>query len=109
MTRKTALVALLLVGLACLTVEVNRKKHSVAPNTITEFSTLSNPDAGSDTASIAEDLCADDCSILDAGYSWAEENAIANEKACDEEGKRSDSASFAEGCKQYVHAMRPED
>ena len=109
MARKTALVvAFFLVGLACLTIEITRQGRTVAASSVTASSVLSNPDYGSDRPSAADDPCAA-CSAFDAGYNWAEENAIANEEICDREGKRSHSTSFAEGCKQYIHAMTPED
>src|SRR5579863_3020578 len=109
MTYTTALVPLLLIGLACLTIEVNVQKRPGATSAVLESSTLSDPDARSDRASTSDDPCAADCSVFDAGYNWAEENAIANAEVCEREGKRSHAASFAEGCRQYIHAMTPED
>jgi len=41
--------------------------------------------------------CTQDCSGHDAGYEWAEENAIIDENDCD-----GNSQSFIEGCEAYV-------
>ena len=47
--------------------------------------------------------CTGDCSGHEAGYNWAEEHSIDDEDACDTAGDRSNSPSFAEGCKAYVN------
>ena len=47
--------------------------------------------------------CTGNCSGHEAGYNWAEEHSIDDEDACDTAGDRSNSPSFAEGCKAYVN------
>lgn len=44
-----------------------------------------------------------DCSGHEAGYNWAEEHDIDNEDDCDTAGDRSNSPSFAEGCKAFAN------
>jgi hypothetical protein len=41
-----------------------------------------------------------------AGYEWAQEKGIDDEGSCEEAGERSNSPSFAEGCKDYVEENR---
>ncbi len=48
--------------------------------------------------------CTDDCSGHDAGYQWAEDNAIGDADDC--EGK---SQSFIDGCVQYVEENKDGD
>jgi hypothetical protein len=46
--------------------------------------------------------CTQDCSGHEAGYDWAERNDITDDDACDAAGERSNSPSFAEGCRAFV-------
>jgi hypothetical protein len=53
--------------------------------------------AGSYEAAHGPTECTQDCSGHEAGYSWAEENGIADEDNCTGNGD-----SFIEGCQAYV-------
>ena len=64
-------------------------------------SSTETPTPTSDT--FAGNDCTGDCSGHEAGYNWAEEHSIDDEDACDTAGDRSNSPSFAEGCKAYVN------
>ncbi len=53
--------------------------------------------------------CTGDCSGHQAGYDWAEEKGITDEDDCEAAGDRSNSPSFAEGCKAFVNGDDPSD
>ena len=76
-------------------------------------STPSNPDSASSesedtsatertSSTFAGWPCTSDCSGHEAGYNWAEEHGIDDESDCDTAGDKSNSPSFAEGCRDYV-------
>ena len=59
--------------------------------------------------SFAGDECGGNCSGHVAGYEWAEEHDIDDEDDCDTAGDRSNSPSFAEGCKAFVNGENVDD
>lgn len=59
-------------------------------------------DSGTDHAQFGGYDCTSDCSGHEAGYKWAEDHGISVGDDCDAAGQRSNSPSFAEGCRAYV-------
>jgi hypothetical protein len=60
--------------------------------------------------SFAGYACTSNCSGHEAGYRWAEEHGIDDTDACDTAGDRSNSPSFAEGCRAFVEGeAEPDD
>ncbi len=66
-------------------------------------STNPPPIVENNAASFGGYVCTVDCSGHEAGYEWAEEHDINDEDDCDTAGDRSNSPSFAEGCKAFVN------
>ena len=71
-------------------------------------STFAEPAApGKTPSNFAGYNCVGDCSGHQAGYDWAEEKGLSDEDDCDAAGDRSNSPSFAEGCKAFVNGNSP--
>jgi Protein of unknown function (DUF3761) len=70
---------------------------------------ISNPvQPGPPRHTYAGYACISDCSGHAAGYKWAMEHDIDDAADCDTAGDRSNSPSFAEGCRAFVEGSTPQ-
>jgi Protein of unknown function (DUF3761) len=63
---------------------------------------------GTSRQTFAGYACSSDCSGHAAGYRWAQEHDINDADDCDTAGERSNSPSFAEGCRAFVEGEAPQ-
>jgi hypothetical protein len=106
MRKEGEAVAKKLIFLGVLLVVLYAVFHHSEP-TASSTSVVNAP--GSAPETFAGSDCTGDCSGHQAGYDWAEEKGISDEDDCDEAGDRSNSPSFAEGCKAFVNGDDPSD